>query len=58
MATSKAIGAATTGSEENSNRLVTPAQREEDESELSLRPKRLSEFVGQAQARATRLAAA
>lgn len=52
MATSKAIGAAPTGSEENGDRLVTPARREEDESEHSLRPKRLSEFVGQAQARA------
>lgn len=33
-------------------RLVAPARREEDEFESSLRPKRLSEFIGQAQARA------
>ena len=52
MATSKAMSETTTGSEENSNRLVAPTHREEDELETSLRPKRLSEFVGQAQARA------
>lgn len=34
------------------DRLVAPARREEDELESSLRPKRLSEFIGQAQARA------
>ena len=52
MATSKAMSETTTGSEENSDRLVAPTHREEDELETSLRPKRLSEFVGQAQARA------
>jgi Holliday junction DNA helicase RuvB len=34
------------------DRVVAPARREEDELESSLRPKRLAEFVGQAQARA------
>src|SRR5438874_8651395 len=33
------------------NRLVTPERAEEDSLEASLRPKRLSEFVGQQQAR-------
>jgi holliday junction DNA helicase RuvB len=33
------------------NRVIAPEKREEDELESSLRPKRLSEFVGQAQAR-------
>src|SRR5256714_538259 len=33
------------------NRLVAPERRDEDELESSLRPKRLSEFVGQKQAR-------
>ena len=33
------------------SRLVAPQLREEDELESSLRPKRLAEFVGQAQAR-------
>ena len=32
-------------------RLVTPERAEEDSLEASLRPKRLSEFVGQQQAR-------
>src|SRR5215510_2927638 len=35
-----------------SPRLVTPERREDDEAESSLRPLRLSEFIGQAQARA------
>ena len=33
------------------DRIIAPSRREEDELEISLRPKRLSEFVGQAQAR-------
>src|SRR5215204_7397575 len=33
-------------------RLVTPERREEDAAETSLRPQRLSEFIGQQQARA------
>jgi len=33
------------------DRLVTPERAEEDSLEASLRPKRLSEFVGQQQAR-------
>ena len=33
-------------------RLVTPERREEDSAETSLRPQRLSEFIGQQQARA------
>jgi Holliday junction DNA helicase RuvB len=32
-------------------RLISPSMREDDELEVSLRPKRLAEFVGQAQAR-------
>src|SRR5262245_17089074 len=35
-----------------SPRLVTPERREEDDTETSLRPQKLSEFIGQAQARA------
>src|SRR2546430_8199439 len=35
-----------------SPRLVTPERREDDDTEVSLRPLRLSEFIGQAQARA------
>ena len=35
-----------------SPRLVTPDRREDDDTEASLRPLRLSEFIGQAQARA------
>ena len=35
-----------------SPRLVTPERREDDDTEASLRPLRLSEFIGQAQARA------
>jgi holliday junction DNA helicase RuvB len=35
-----------------SPRLVTPERREDDDTESSLRPLRLSEFIGQAQARA------
>ncbi len=41
------VGAMTT-----SPRLVTPERREDDDAESSLRPLRLSEFIGQAQARA------
>ena len=56
MATSKATSESAVGSAEDSaqdsKRLVTPVRREEDELETSLRPKRLSEFVGQAQVRA------
>jgi Holliday junction DNA helicase RuvB len=52
MATSKAMTEPIMGSAQDGKRLVTPARREEDELETSLRPKRLSEFVGQAQARA------
>jgi Holliday junction DNA helicase RuvB len=56
MAISKAMPETVLGSAkdsaQDSNRLVAPARREEDELETSLRPKRLSEFVGQAQARA------
>src|SRR5690349_4459412 len=37
--------------EKPSDRLIAPQQAEEDFLESSLRPKRLSEFVGQAQAR-------
>src|SRR5215469_12566563 len=33
-------------------RLVTPERRDEDAQELSLRPQRLAEFIGQEQARA------
>ncbi len=36
----------------NAPRLVTPERREDDAAEMSLRPQRLSEFVGQEQARA------
>jgi Holliday junction DNA helicase RuvB len=36
----------------DADRLVAPARTEEDELESSLRPRRLAEFVGQAQARA------
>ncbi len=55
MATSKAVNepalrAAEDGAEDGT-RLVTPSRREEDDLETSLRPRRLSEFVGQAQAR-------
>jgi len=35
-----------------SPRLVTPERREDDDTEVSLRPQRLSEFIGQAPARA------
>src|SRR5436853_5064701 len=35
-----------------SPRLVTPERREDDDTEVSLRPLRLSDFIGQAQARA------
>jgi holliday junction DNA helicase RuvB len=35
-----------------SDRVVAPTRRDEDELESSLRPKRLAEFIGQAQARA------
>src|SRR5215207_3246146 len=34
------------------HRLVTPERREEDPAEISLRPQRLNEFIGQQQARA------
>src|SRR5579871_4590580 len=37
---------------QSTDRLVTPQRSEEDSLESSLRPKRLSEFIGQAQARA------
>src|SRR5688500_13627953 len=33
-------------------RLVTPERRDEDAADVSLRPQRLSEFIGQQQARA------
>ncbi|HSI40439.1 MAG TPA: Holliday junction branch migration DNA helicase RuvB [Xanthobacteraceae bacterium] len=36
----------------NTSRLVTPAKREEDTADASLRPQRLAEFIGQKQARA------
>ena len=36
----------------NPRRLVTPERREDDVAEASLRPQKLSEFVGQQQARA------
>src|SRR5579871_2242748 len=36
---------------QSTDRLVTPQRSEEDSLESSLRPKRLSEFVGQSQAR-------
>lgn len=52
MAISKAMYEPKTDSADGSDRLVTPSRRDEDELEVSLRPKRLSEFVGQAQARA------
>src|SRR5258706_13800704 len=35
-----------------SPRLVTPERREDDDTESSVRPLRLSDFIGQAQARA------
>jgi len=37
--------------EKNPDRFVAPERREDDDLEASLRPKRLTEFVGQAQAR-------
>ena len=33
-------------------RIITPERREEDTAEVSLRPQRLNEFIGQQQARA------
>jgi holliday junction DNA helicase RuvB len=49
---SRPIPAAKAKTKPDPDRLVAPARREEDELESSLRPKRLSEFIGQAQARA------
>src|SRR5438105_13679547 len=40
-----------TATNDSANRFVTPERRDEDALEASMRPKRLSEFVGQKQAR-------
>jgi len=50
MANSKSITNSAANDSKDNNRLVTPVRRVEDDSETSLRPKELSEFVGQTQA--------